>query len=106
MVDAPKPEAPKPALKKSLDDDDSDKPKKLVKPGARGGRGIGRGIIIGTLILTLGWTFASLTQPRYTLLQVQSNENSFLYRLDQRTGTVHFCNPAQCVEVPVKEAGP
>ncbi len=102
MVDAPKPEAPKPALKKGPDDDlDDPKPKKFGKPAGTG-KHLGRGILIASVIVTFGWVFASLTQPRFQLVEVKTNENTFVYRLDQRTGTVHFCTSQACTELVVK----
>jgi hypothetical protein len=92
-------------LKKGGVEDEADgdaKPKKVLKPAPSTGRSLGRGIIIAALFVTIGWVFASVTQPRYVIQSVQTNDNTFIYRLDQRTGTVHFCTAQQCIELPIK----
>ncbi len=105
MVDAPKPDAPKSLLSKKPLDDEADGlvSKKPTKPGRGTGRNLGRGVIIASVILSLAWLFSSATQPRYILVPVQTNENTFMYRLDQRMGGVHFCTTQQCVELPIRE---
>lgn len=92
------------AKKPGLDDgpDEHAKPKKPFKPAPTSGRSLGRGLIIASLLMMIAWVFASVAQPRYVLAPVQTNENTFMYRLDQRTGAVHFCSTVQCVELPVK----
>lgn len=79
-----------------------DKPKKPVKPAPASGRAIGRALIIASLFMMIAWVFASVVQPRYVLAPVTTNENTFIYRLDQRTGAVHLCGTQQCVELPVR----
>lgn len=107
MVDAPKSDGMKsPAPKKPLDDEVDAAPRKPVKPGRGTGRNLGRGVIIASVIVSLSWLFASVTQPRYVLVPVQTNDNTFMYRLDQRMGNVHFCSTQQCVELPVREHTP
>jgi hypothetical protein len=103
MVDAPKADAPKPPLKKAPDDYlDGDKPKKFSKPAGTG-KHLGRGILIASVIVTFGWVFASLTQPRFQLVSVQTDDNTFVYRLDQRTGVVHFCTSQACTALKVTD---
>lgn len=91
-------------LKKGgAEDDGADaKPKKVLKPAPTSGRSLGRAIIVAALLITVAWVFASATQQRYQLVPVPSQDNTFMYRLDQRSGAVHFCSTQQCVELPVK----
>lgn len=93
-------------LKKGGEGEDSPegdaKPKKVMKPAPTSGRSLGRAIIIAAVLVTIGWVYASVTQQRYQLVPVQTNENTFMYRLDQRSGAVHFCTTQQCIELPVK----
>jgi hypothetical protein len=77
-------------------------PKKVAKPLPSSGRSVGRAIIIAAVLMTIAWVYDSATQPRYALAPSQTSENTFMYRLDQRTGDVHFCTTQQCVELPVK----
>jgi hypothetical protein len=94
-------------MRKPLDDDDGGAAtKKVTKPGRGTGRNLGRGVIIASVILSLAWLFSSATQPRYILVPVETNENTFMYRLDQRMGAVHFCTTQQCVELPIREHAP
>lgn len=105
MTDAPKPPEhgkPAPAKKAGLDDEADGKPKKIQKLAPTSGRSLGRGIIVAALFVMIAWVFSAVTQPRYVLVPVQTNENTFVYRLDQRTGAVHFCGTQQCVELPVR----
>lgn len=112
MADINKPggEAPKGGqstmvLKKGGVEDEADgdaKPKKVLKPAPSSGRSLGRAIIIASMFMMIAWVFSAVTQPRYVLESVHTNENTFIYRLDQRTGAVHFCTTQQCVELPIK----
>lgn len=111
MADAAKPAAPigqggsmtKELGKRGLDEgEDGGKPKKPTKPAPSSGRSLGRAIIVAALFMMIAWVFDSVAQPRYVLAPVQTNDNTFMYRLDQRTGVVHFCSTQQCVELPVK----
>ena len=113
MADAPKPaagEAPKGGqsqllLKKGGVDDaggDDAKPKKVLKPAPSSGRSLGRAIIVAAVVVTLGWIYSSIVSPRYVMESVQSGDNAFIYRLDQRTGAVHFCTSQVCSELPIK----
>ena len=77
-------------------------PKKVMKPVPSSGRSVGRAIIIAAVLIMIAWVYASTLQPRYALVPAQTNENTFMYRVDQRTGDVHFCTTQQCVELPVK----
>ncbi len=103
-MDPVKGSSPAPIVKKpGIDDFDGEmRSKKVFKPAPTSGRSIGRAIIVAALFVTIAWVFASVTQPRYQLAPVQTQENTFMYRLDQRTGAVHFCTTQQCVELPTK----
>jgi|GEM_PF-3254667 len=108
MADAAKPagaDTKAPQGKKGPEDDAPDgdaKPKKVLKPAPTSGRSLGRAIIVASLFVAVAWIYASVTQQRYQLVPVQNTENTFMYRLDQRSGAVHFCTTQQCVELPVK----
>jgi hypothetical protein len=114
MTDAAKPDMAKAAshvtkggsmsneLTKRGMDDEAAPAKKPLKPAPSSGRSLGRAIIIASLLVTIAWVFSAVTQPRYVLESVQTNENTFIYRLDLRTGAVHFCTTQQCSELPVR----
>jgi hypothetical protein len=112
MADAPKPSAGEAGkggqstllLKKGgVEDDGGDaKPKKILKPAPSSGRSLGRAIIAASVVITLGWIYASTASPRYVMQSIQSGENAFVYRLDQRTGAVHFCSTQACSELAIK----
>ena len=103
-MDPVKGSSPQPMLKKpGIEDTENElRPKKAFKPAPTSGRSLGRAIIVAALFVTIAWVFASVTQARYQLTPVQTQENTFMYRLDQRTGAVHFCTTQQCVELPMK----
>ena len=100
MADAPKlaPKKDEPETSSEVDA----KPKKVLKPAPSSGRSLGRAIIVAAVLVTIGWVYASVTQQRYQLVPVQTNDNTFMFRLDQRSGAVHFCTTQQCIELPVK----
>jgi hypothetical protein len=113
MADAPKPGAGEAAkggqstllLKKGGIEDDTAgdmKPKKVLKPAPSSGRSLGRAIIAGSIVITVGWIYASISSPRFVMQSVQSGDNAFIYRLDQRTGAVHFCSTQACNELSIK----
>lgn len=101
MVDAPKPMPDAKAGLKRPDDDGDLKPKKM-KPAGSGIKALGRALIVASLFIMIAWVFSAVVQPRYVLAPVQTNENTFIYRLDQRTGVVHLCGTQQCTELPVR----
>jgi hypothetical protein len=113
MADAPKPGAGETGkggqstllLKKGGVEDDAGgdaKPKKVLKPAPSSGRSLGRAVIAASVIVTIGWIYASISNPRYVMQSIQSGENAFIYRLDQRTGAVHFCSTQACSELAIK----
>lgn len=113
MADAPKPtDAPKVpagagAMKKPPGDDGGDdtKPKKIIpKPVPSSGRHIGRGLIVTAVVIAAAWVMAVRLGDRYQLVPVQTQDNTFMYRIDRLSGQVHFCTTQQCVELPVKSA--
>ncbi|MDX2144665.1 MAG: hypothetical protein SFV19_15020 [Rhodospirillaceae bacterium] len=114
MVDTPKPEMgkattpppgkkPGPGLPDEADGDGKAK-KPMMKPAPSSGRSIGRAIIVASVLLTIAWVYAAATSPRFVLAPAGTQENTFMYRLDQRTGAVHFCGTQQCTELPVRGA--
>jgi hypothetical protein len=107
MADATKtPDTPKPAVaakKPGLEDEAGDaRAKKPAKIAPSSGRSLGRAIIVASLFVTIAWVFASATQARYQLVPVPTQENTFIYRLDQRTGAVHICSSQQCTELSIR----
>ena len=112
MADAPKPAdaakvpAGAGAMKKipgADDGGDDAKPKKvMMKPVPTSGRHIGRGLIVAAVIVATAWIAAIRFGDRYDLVPVQTQDNTFMYRIDHLSGAVHFCTTLQCVELPVK----
>jgi hypothetical protein len=106
MVEPPKPAPPPPAKKPGAGPSDEpggeDKPKKVLKPAPSSGRSIGRGIIVAAVLIAGAWIYAAATAPRFMLAPAGTQDNTFMYRRDQRTGAVHFCTTQQCVELPVR----
>lgn len=112
MADAPKPAADTAkvpagagAIKKMPGDDagDDSKPKKVaLKPVPTSGRHIGRGLIVAAVILAAAWLMADRTGERYQLVPIQTQDNTFIYRIDTLSGDVHFCTTQQCVALPIK----
>ena len=102
MIDAPKSDAAKSLGKGPLEEEPLVPKRKKFGGPAGTGKHLGRGIMLAALFITFAWVFASLTQPRYVLAPVNSNDNSFMYRLDQRTGVMHLCSSQQCTELTIR----
>jgi hypothetical protein len=112
MADAPKPAhdtkaAPVPAAMKkppAADEAGDDaKPKKvMLKPVPSTGRHIGRGLIVASVVIAAAWIIQARFADRYQLVPVQTQENTFMYRLDRFSGAVHFCTAQVCTELPVR----
>ena len=54
------------------------------------------------MFIMIASAFSAVTELHYILESVHTKENTFIYRLDQRTGAVNFCTTQQYIELPIK----
>lgn len=108
MADAPKApggelKSPGIGLGKDKDLGDEVKPKKLVpKPPPVSGRSLAIGLIVAAGLISSAWVVNTRFGERYQLVPVHQQENTFMFRIDTFTGTVHFCTTQQCSELPIR----
>lgn len=104
---APKPLST-PAPKRPSPGDDEDEDGKGAGPAAKPKflpTGLSRSIVVAAVLLTAAVLTGNLFADRYELVPAPNSANGFMYRIDTLTGTVHFCGPPQCTNVPVRAAG-
>jgi hypothetical protein len=65
--------------------------------------GLSRAIVIGTLIASITVAVTSLLGDRFDLVPAPNSANGFMYRIDRLTGTVQFCGPQGCADLPRPE---
>lgn len=95
------PPKPGPLKKARPSDDDEDAPS-VPRPPLKQKTlptGLSRAIVIGTVIFALAYATVGLLGDRYALTPVPNSVNSFVFRIDKLTGSVHFCSAQGCTEV-------
>ncbi len=66
--------------------------------------GLSRAIVIASLVFAVVYGSVELLRDRYAISPVPNSPNSFVYRIDRLTGSLHFCGTQQCTVVHVRAA--
>lgn len=66
--------------------------------------GLSRAIVLAAVIFSFAFAAVGLLRDRYAIAPVPNSANSFVYRVDRLTGSLHFCGSQQCSVVHVRAA--
>ena len=65
--------------------------------------GLSRSIVIAALLASIAFATSSLLADRYELVPAPNSANGFMYRIDRLLGSVQFCGPQGCSDLPHPE---
>src|SRR5690606_17886524 len=100
--DAPKGGPPPAAKRGKSDDDGDDESGAVVLPVKQKflPTGLSRAIVVAAVLGSIAVGVSNLFANRFDLVPAPNSANSFMYKIDRLTGSVAFCGPQGCTEVP------